>query len=303
MGLNNLNKILRKYNLLTPIDPVNLGTHLCIDLNCFLYQSTYNTSNYPEFINKVMYILYAPLKYFTKPQLYIYLDYGRIIIKDKLREQRKEHIKRYLRENDYAPFYDNKIEIIDKVTKDIKRYLNEDGIFNKIIFTNEDEVNMDAEYKMVKDAKDEFWNKDIYPVFYSNDQDIVYLLGRNQKRSSIVIQKSKGHQYWMLRDNILTSKICLLTLMFEGNDYIKGLLGVTSNILITNKLNEDDDLIEYVKKLKKPKILEPHAIEQYKYDINLFNKNIESYSSLSYNFYKNPLNIIVITFVDYVACY
>jgi hypothetical protein len=161
---------------------------------------------------------------------------------------------------------------------------------------------MDAEYIMIKDAKNEYWPKKIFPVFYSNDQDIVYLLARNQIKDSIIIQNP--YSYWNLINNEMTSKLALLTLMFEGNDYIKGLIGISSDVLITKQLKHEYDIIEYTKTLKPyKKNMEQHILEQHKEDILSFNKTIDLYTNLSGEFYDSDIKFTEILFVDYIKLY
>jgi hypothetical protein len=311
MGLKNLNKVLINYDLYNIIDPKkceNLGSYIFIDLNCILYQCTYNTLNYEEFSHKVIYTLEKPLKYFISPQLHIYLDYGIIEIKEKLRNKRNVSNKKYLKNTDYIEFYDDRILIIEKITKDIHDYFNLKKIYTRIIYTNETLPNMDAEYKMIKDAKDKYWCNNIFPVFYSNDQDVVYLLARNQIKDSIIIQKTKDiklveHMFWELKYSELTCKISLLTLMFEGNDYIKGLIGITSEVLIVKKLTNKDNLIEYSKKIKIIKKLENHIKIQLKEDVKTFYNEIETYTSLTGDYYlSTPANVEML-FVDYISTF
>ena len=305
MGLKNLNKVLNSYSLYNSFNPKThscLGSYLFVDLNCILYQSTYNTTNYDEFYVKVVNSLEYPLKFFHQPKLYLYLDYGVIDIKEKLRNRRKININKYLRDVDYKEFHTNKPIIIEHIIKDIKEYFNSCNVYVRIIYTNEILPNMDAEYKMIRDAKLDFWPKGIFPVFYSNDQDVVYLLARNQIQNSIVLQKSKD-MYWELQHSTMTNKLSLLTLMFEGNDYIKGLIGISSEILIIKKLTDDIGLIEYTKNLKSIKKLEDHIIVQLKTDVDKIYNEIETYTSLSGDYYLKEPEYIDILFVDYIATF
>jgi hypothetical protein len=91
--------------------------------------------------------------------------------------------------------------------------------------------------------------------------------------------------------------------MFEGNDYIGGLIGITSDVLIKKRLSDDDNILEYTKKLKSISKTENFIRSQYINDVNLFHHDIESYTSLHESFYETGSNNINMTFIDFIRTF
>jgi hypothetical protein len=315
MGIKNLNKVLESYKLYTNVERIKLNekeiTYILVDVNCIFHQCTYNTLTYDSFKNKVIKYLNAPLipKYSYK--LILYLDVGSIEIKQKLREERNKHIKKHLKETDFLDFYNEKSIIIKKIIDSIIEYYRDNDKVNiEIIRTKDRDINVDAEYLMVMDAKYNYWPREIYPLFYSNDQDIVYLLARNQTRNSYII-KSNNTLYWILENNELTRKLAQLTIILEGNDYIKGLMGISAKILIKDRINEKENIYKYLHRVKKNQIakyppLEIHTLKDYQSDIQKVFNEITMYTSLTTDYYNHDKNIpsgITMLFVDYIRTF
>jgi hypothetical protein len=259
MGIRDLHKNLLHINSITPIE-LNKITRNSIIFYDFggLFYSLLNVSNSDEdFLNNIKNVIDRKNDFLLKENKFIvyFVDSGYIKIKQDERAKRSKTI------NTMNNSYIQKIFSEKRQSTVLKMCLNELGSTNDNTFSLHvenrfddsqwnkfiDEImtqqvvfikvnNFDAEFGCVMMAKQFYRYLTIWPIILSHDQDTIGLALFNQPKDieAPIIYKQ---QYQLVKSTKLSRLITFLTLIMNGSEYVKPIVGVKCTTKFIDELD------------------------------------------------------------------